>query len=64
MYQWNDAIILHEEFYETGLTNRNIAEKYKQVGIDRHTEIYADSSEPKSIDEIHEYGFNIKPVEK
>jgi phage terminase large subunit len=36
-----------------------------ELGVKRgYAEIFADSAEPKSIDEIHAYGFNIKPCPK
>ena len=54
-----------ELFYETGMTNDMIAHRLDELGIRRHyDEIFADSAEPKSIDEIAAYGFNIKPAPK
>jgi hypothetical protein len=35
----------------------------EEVGVRRnYDEIFADAAEPKSIDEIAKFGFNIKPV--
>ena len=60
-----EAIFSEELFYETGLTNHDIAQKMIEIGITKHRdEIWADSAEPKSIEEIFQYGFNIKPVSK
>ncbi|MDP2731062.1 MAG: terminase large subunit, partial [Dehalococcoidales bacterium] len=54
-----------ELFYETGLTNDQIARKMDLLGVRRnYDEIWADSAEPKSIEEIYLKGFNIKPAEK
>ena len=53
-----------ELIYETGLTNDAIAYKLKELGINNSAEIFADSAEPKSIDEIYQHGFNIKPCSK
>ncbi len=54
-----------EMFFESGLTNDAIAHKMDEIGVKRnHDEIFADSAEPKSIDEIHKFGFNIKPCPK
>ena len=54
-----------ELFYEPGLTNDAIARRMQDLGMDKRTaEIWADSAEPKSIDEIHKYGWNIKPCPK
>ena len=53
-----------ELIYETNLTNRDISEKMKALGIDRRAEIFADSAEPKSIEELYRMGWNIKPTKK
>lgn len=60
-----DELYSQELFYESGLTNDAIAHKMEEIGIRKHySEIYADSAEPKSIDEIKKFGFNIKPCPK
>ena len=54
-----------ELIYETGLTNQAIAQRMLDLDIKtNHAEIFADSAEPKSIQEIYEFGFNIKPCPK
>lgn len=57
-----DKLYSREVFYEFGqLTNDAIARQMDLHGIRRnYAEIYADPSEPKSIEEIHQEGFNIK----
>jgi len=62
LYKYNDSIIADEVIYQTGLLNSELASQMKQLNI--KGEIYADSSEPKSIAELKKYGFQIKPVEK
>ncbi len=73
LYSWNNSIILDEEIYETWLTNtyreeskknKSIVWKFELLEIRKQDEIYADSSEPKSIEEIHSYWYNIKPTIK
>ncbi len=73
LYMWNNSIILDEEIYETWLTNtyreeskkeKSIVWKFETIEVKSSTEIYADSSEPKSIEEIHGYWYNIKPTVK
>ena len=60
-----DRLYSQELIYETGLTNDAIAHRMDELGIIRnHDEIFADSAEPKSIEEIYKYGFNIKPAPK
>jgi len=64
VYMYNGEIILDEFLYKTNLTNQDIIAELKNLWINNTEEIFADSSEPKSIEEIHRWGFNIKPVEK
>jgi len=60
-----DSLYSEELIYEAGLTNPDIAHRMDELGVKRgYDEIWADSAEPKSIDEIHAYGFNIKPCIK
>lgn len=59
-----DNMYCKELLYETGLTNQDIAKKLEQLGLDRRDEVFADSSEPKSIEEIHRMGWNIKGKKK
>jgi phage terminase large subunit len=47
--------------YSTSLLNSDIIRLMKQ---DKRLPIWADSAEPKSIEEIRRAGFNIKPVVK
>lgn len=59
------AIYSRQLIYETGLKNNQIANRLDQLGIKRGWKnIWADAAEPKSIDEIYAYGFNIKPCIK
>lgn len=64
VYEYDNAIYIEQFLYSGGLTNSDIADKMTQLGITRHEEIIADSSEPKSIEEIHRMNFNIKPAKK
>ena len=61
----DDAFYIDEIFYKTGLLNRDIAGLMESGGIRKnYDEVFADSAEPKSIDEIRGYGYNIKPAPK
>ena len=53
-----------EEFYETGMTNPDIAERAKDAGLGRGDLIIADSAEPKSIRELHNMGLYVVPSVK
>lgn len=64
LWQWNGQYIWDELIYQTGLTNGDIANMMKSLGVKNFDFIVADSAEPKSIAEINKYGFKIKPSEK
>jgi len=60
-----NELYTQELIFETGLTNQDIANRMLELGIKKHfDEIFADSAEPKSIEEIYRYGFNIKGAGK
>jgi len=60
-----DKLYCQELIHEAGLTNDAISHRMDELGVKRnHDEIFADSAEPKSIDEIHKFGFNVKPAPK
>ena len=46
------------------MTNRDIHNELLNLEIGRRDEIFADSAEPKTIDELYRYGWNIKPSTK
>ena len=62
IYSWNGAFIFDEVTYQKGLSNRTIAD----IILNRPEKVMtiADSSEPKSIDEIASYGVNIIGAQK
>jgi phage terminase large subunit len=59
IYNYNGTRILNELVYQTGMLNSDIAKR-----LPKNVVVYADSSEPKSIDEIRRYGITIKGVTK
>lgn len=62
-YMQDDNIYIKELIFQTGLTNSDINNKLKSLNIER-AEIFADSAEPKSIEELYRMGWNIKPATK
>ena len=64
VYQSDDNLYIKEMLYEKRLTNTDLANKLREFRIDRQSEIVGDSAEPKTIEEIHRQGFNIKPAKK
>lgn len=63
IYRYNGGLILDEELYQTRMRNSQIAATIQNLN-DPNTLVIADSSEPKSIDEIRLDGVNIIGVEK
>jgi phage terminase large subunit len=59
VYNWNGKRIVNELVYQTGMLNSDIARMLPTA-----VTIYADSSEPKSIEEIRRFGKTIKGVTK
>jgi phage terminase large subunit len=59
IYNYNGQRIVNELAYQNGLLNSDIAKL-----LPKHVPVYADSSEPKSIDEIKRFGVTIKGVTK
>jgi len=53
-----------ELLYEVGLTNPDLMFRLRELGIDRNYELVADSSEPKSIEDLRRGGFRIRGVKK
>ena len=64
VYKWNWWIIFDEELWSNGLTNQDIIWEFKHLWFEKALEIFWDSAEPKSIEEIYRGGFNIKWVVK
>ena len=64
VHRHHDMIYVRELMYDTGLTTQDIINKLKSLNIGRQDEIWADSAEPRLIEEIYRSGFNIKPVKK
>jgi phage terminase large subunit len=64
VYKSGDNLYVDELIYRTGMTNPDISNVLASLGLDRRAEIYADSAEPKSIEELHRMGWNVKPTQK
>ena len=58
------SLVNSDEAVEAWNAYQDLAKKMRLAGITENDEIYADSAEPKSIEEVHREGFNIKPCEK
>lgn len=60
----NNKAYINECIYQVGLTDDDLADKMKAMGIGRGALHYADSSEPKSIETLRRKGFAIIPSVK
>jgi phage terminase large subunit len=63
VYVNGDDVYVDELIYDKNLTNQQLAERIKRVGLERQT-IEADSAEPKSIRELNTAGLRVRGVEK
>lgn len=62
-YKYDNELIFDELIYQTGMLNTDIIREIKSFGGSKAT-IFADSAEPKSIEEIRRAGIQIKPAVK
>lgn len=64
VWMQNGELFVKELIYERGLTNQDLAERYKVLGIKQGQYVVADSAEPKSIQELTNLQFTVYPAEK
>ena len=55
-----DELYVEEVLYQKGLTNQDLANEFRKIGITDNELIIADSAEPKSIQELYREGFTIR----
>ena len=64
VFKDGENLYLEELIYEKGLVMKDISDRLDKLGINKSYEIFCDSSEPRSIEELYRCGFNAKPVKK
>jgi phage terminase large subunit len=64
VYKNGNDLYLEEVLYEKGLVMNDIATELNKKDIDKSYEIWCDSSEPRSVEELYRSGFNAKAVKK
>lgn len=64
IYEWNDWVIIDEEFHKSWMINGDIVNFLKNNNIKSTDVIYWDNSRPEAIEEIHRWWFNCKPCTK
>ena len=63
VWKYNNELYLVEHCYDKGMTTSDIHNMLSGV-VNGREEIWADSAEPRLIDELYKLGWNIKPVIK
>jgi phage terminase large subunit len=63
IWKYNNELYIVEHCYERGMVTNDIVTMLKAV-VNGREEIWADSAEPRLIEELYREGFNIKPVIK
>lgn len=64
VFKKENIIVWRQKLYQSNLTNQDIIERLKSLGINRKKELWCDAAEPDRIEEIHKAGFNAKPANK
>ena len=64
VYKNGNDLYLEEVLYEKGLVMNDISNALSKKNVDRGHEIWCDSSEPRSVEELYRSGFNAKAVKK
>ena len=64
IFKSDTNLYVKEHIYRTGMTNRDIHNELTRLKVGKRDEIFADSAEPKTIDELYRFGWNIKPSTK
>ena len=63
VFRNGDKLYVEELIYESKMTMTDLVNRLKGLGIERE-EIWCDSSEPRSVEELYRAGFNAKAVKK
>lgn len=61
---YEGAIYAEELIYQDKLTTSDLIGRYESIGMTKTGEIFCDCAEPKTIEEMYRYSYNVKPAEK
>lgn len=61
---YEGATYVDEWIYETKLTTNDLVDRYRELGVSKTIEIFCDSAEPKTIEELFRAGYNAKEADK
>jgi phage terminase large subunit len=62
--EYDDAYYVREVIYSSGLTNLDVIERMRELGIQKGKFLFCDSAEPARIEEIRRAGFNAHSSDK
>lgn len=61
---YEGAVYWDEWIYKPKLTTNDLVEYYRDLGVSKTIEIFCDSAEPKTIEELQRAGYNAKVADK
>lgn len=61
---YEGGVYVDELLYQTKLTTNDLIELYPGIGVSKNSIAYADSAEPKTIEEINRAGYSFMPADK
>lgn len=61
---YEGSIYAEEVLYQSKLTTNDLADRFRDLGLNKTDEIFCDNAEPKTIEELRRAGFNAKPCDK
>lgn len=64
LYKNKDFVYVDEVIYQSQLSNRELSQKMKELGVLDSIPIIGDSEDPKSLEELKNMGWNIIPASK
>ena len=65
VWKHHNHVWLQEKVYNTGLTNEQLSEAMELVGLrKKYDDLIGDNAEPKTIQELKDLGWTIRPSEK
>lgn len=62
--EYDDAYYVDELIYESGMTNLDLIERMRELGVQKGKFVFCDSAEPARIEEIRRSGFNAHSSDK
>jgi phage terminase large subunit len=64
VWKKENNLYINELVYKRNLTNSDIDQELKALGVNKQIDIVADAAEPKSIEELRRFGYRVQPAKK